>query len=207
MHLTKETKMVEYTSAQHKKLKQPHSGWGILEQGGIGLVIVIVIIAVVALVAGLWSKKDVAMEVSNYQSMTSSARGYLKSANAGYNFASGASMTGTLISVGGARGMQTQGDPSSGTATLLNSFGGQIILTPVATNGFNGGFSISTAKVPQDACISIAQQLGSSGAYSSIAINGSQHSDGVVNAETATKECTKNVGTTGQNTLTFTVSN
>lgn len=207
MALSKEINMLGSLFSQNNKTRQPHSGWGILEQGGIGLVIVLVIIFVVALVAGLWSKKDVAIEVSNYQSITSSARGYLKSTTAGYNFASGASMTGTLISVGGARGMQTQGDPSSGTATLLNSFGGQVILTPLMSNGFNSGFRLSTAKIPQEACIAIAQQLGSSGAYSSIAINGSEHSDGRVNAETAAKECTKNVGSTGQNTMIFTVSN
>jgi len=198
--------MLEHTSLLNHQNRQPHRGWAILEQGSIGIVVVIVIVFVVSLISGMWSKKDVAIESSNYQSLVSSARGYLKGGSAGYSFTSGASMTGTLIAIGGAKGMQTQGDPASGSATLWNTWGGQVILTPVATNGFNGGFTVSSAKIPQDACISIAQQLGAGGTFSAISINGSQHTDGLVTAETATKECTKNVGTTGQNTLTFTVS-
>lgn len=184
--------------------RQPHRGWGIIENGTIAILIIIVIVYVVSKLWGLWTQKDVAMEVTNYQSIITYVRGNFKQTS-GYNFTSAATMTGTVIAAGGAKGMTIQGDETSGTATMTNTFGGQVVITPVAANGFNNGFSLSSAKIPQDACISIAQQMGN-GAYTSVSINSSAHTDGNVSAETATKECIKDSGGTGQNTLTFTVN-
>lgn len=185
--------------------RQPHRGWAVMEHGTIAILIVIVVVVVLGMLWGLWLKKDVAVETSNIQSLASSTRGYLKGNN-GYSFTSGTTMTGTLIQIGGVpKGMTVQGDSTSGTATLWNSWGGQIVVAPVASNGFNNGFSVTYPQIPQDACISMAQQLGA-GAFSAITINSTQHSDGIVTAETAGKECIKNSGTIGQNTLVFTVN-
>ncbi len=48
----------------------------------------------------------------------------------GYAFTSGAKMTDTLIQAGAAKGMTVSGDPASGSATLWNSWGGQIVVAP-----------------------------------------------------------------------------
>ncbi|AUH01897.1 pilus assembly protein PilX [Prodigiosinella confusarubida] len=184
--------------------RQPHRGWGIIENGTLAILIIIVIVYVVSKLWGLWTQKSVAMETTNYQSLITYVRGNFKGPG-GYDFTSASTMTGTVIAAGGAKGMTVQGDVTSGSATMFNTFGGQVILTPVASNGFNNGFSLSSAKIPQDACISIAQQMGN-GAYSSVSINSTAHTDGNVTAETAAKECVKDSGGTGQNTLTFTVN-
>ncbi|WJV67857.1 type 4 pilus major pilin [Pectobacteriaceae bacterium CE70] len=184
--------------------RQPHRGWGIIENGTLAILIIVVIVYVVSKLWGLWTQKSVAMETTNYQSLITYVRGNFKGPG-GYDFTSAGTMTGTVIAAGGAKGMTIQGDATSGSATMFNTFGGQVILTPVASNGFNNGFSLSSAKIPQDACISIAQQMGN-GAYSSVSINSTAHTDGNVTAETAAKECVKDSGGTGQNTLTFTVN-
>jgi len=185
--------------------RPPHRGWAVMEHGAIAILVIVVVGLVAGLLWALWSKKDVAVETNNIQSIVSSTRGYLKG-NGGYNFTSGTTMTGTLVQIGGVpKNMTVQGDSTSGTATLWNSWGGQVVVAPVASNGFNNGFSVTSPQIPQDACISMAQQLGS-GAFSSITINSTQHSDGLVTAETAGKECTKNSGTAGQNTLVFAVN-
>ena len=184
--------------------RPPHRGWAIIENGTIAILAIVVIAFVVSKLWGLWTQKDVAMETTNYQSIITYVRGNFKGGS-GYNFTSASTMTGTVIAAGGAKGMNIQGDETSGTATMTNAFGGQVILTPVATGGFNNGFSLSSAQIPQDACISIAQQMGS-GAYASVSINSTVHSDGDVSAETATKECVKDSGGVGQNTLLFTVN-
>ncbi|WP_431022228.1 PilS domain-containing protein [Erwinia rhapontici] len=184
--------------------RQPHRGWGIIENGALAVLAIIVIVYVVSKLWGIWTQKDVAMETTNYQSIITYVRGNFKG-QSGYNFSSASSMTGTVIAAGGAKGMTIQGDASSGTATMFNAFGGQVILTPVASNGFNNGFSLSSAKIPQEACISIAQQMAN-GAYASVSINSSAHTDNSLTAETAAKECIKDSSGTGQNTLLFTVN-
>ncbi|MBU9819873.1 pilus assembly protein PilX [Rahnella sp. BCC 1045] len=184
--------------------RQPDRGWGIIENGAIGIIALVVIVYVVSKLWGLWTQKDVAMETTNYQSIITYVRGNFKGAS-GYDFTSASTMTGTVIAAGGAKGMTIQGDETSGTATMTNTFGGQVILTPLASGGFNNGFSLSSANIPQEACISIAQKMGN-GAYADVSINSTSHTDGNVSAETATKECVKDSGGTGQNTLTFTVN-
>ncbi|MDR3430725.1 MAG: type 4 pilus major pilin [Rouxiella aceris] len=184
--------------------RRTHRGWGILENGTIGILVIIVIVYVVSKLWGLWTQKDVAMETTNYQSIITYVRGNYHGSN-GYNFTSSSTMTGTVIAAGGAKGMSIQGDGTSGSATMSNTWGGPVVLSPVASNGFNNGFSLSSAQIPQDACISIAQQMGN-GSYASISINSTVFSDGNVSAETATKQCVKDSGGIGQNTLLFTVN-
>ncbi|ADF59987.1 TPA: pilus assembly protein PilX [Citrobacter freundii] len=195
--------MSSQTSHYHQR--QPDRGWGILEHGSIALFTVIVICIVGALVWGLSGKKSVAVETSNIQTVVTNAQ-QLKQTQGGYNFTSGTTMTGTLIQQGGApkAGWTIQGTASSGTGTMWNSYGGQVVMAPVASNGFNNGFSVTTQKVPQADCISIATQLGSGGAFSAISINSTDYSDGLVSAEDAGKACTADTGMTGNNTLVFT---
>lgn len=181
----------------------PHRGWGILESGGVALVVIVVIAVVLGGLYSLWGRKDVALEMSNLQTISTSAQGLLKGSN-GYDFTSADTMTGTLIQVGGVpKSMTTQGDTSSGSATLWNAWGGQVMVTPVATNGFNNGFSVTYESVPQDPCISITTRMSAGGTVSGITINSTAHADGKVTAESAGKACTKDAGRTGQNKLVF----
>lgn len=189
-------------SVQTVDKRQQDRGWGILEHGTIGIITLIVLTVVGAWLWSLWSKKSVAVETSNIQTIVANAQ-MLKSNN-GYNFTSASTMTGTLIQIGGApKGMTIQGTASSGSATLWNGYGGQVVLAPVASNGFNNGFSVTAQKVPQADCIAITTQFGSAGAFSAITINSTSFSDGVVSAESAGKACSSDSGMTGNNTLVF----
>lgn len=191
-----------HTLSQHPH--QPDRGWGVLEHGSIALGTIVVIAFVGGLIYGLWGKKSVAVETSNIQTLVSNAQ-QLKQGQGGYNFTSGTTMTGTLIQLGGApKGMTVQGTASSGSATLWNSYGGQVVIAPVASDGFNNGFSVTLEKVPQADCIAIATQLGSAGAFSAITLNSTAYSDGIVTAESAGKACSENSGMSGNNTLVFT---
>ncbi|NIH12089.1 MAG: pilus assembly protein PilX [Serratia symbiotica] len=193
--------MLVQTSDRHQP--KPDRGWGILEHGSIALVTIVVLAIVGAMVWGLWGKKSVAVETSNLQAIVTNAQ-QLKQGQGGYNFTSGTTMTGTLIQIGGApKGMTVQGTTSSGTATLWNSYGGQVVIALVAANGFNNGFSVTSHKVPQADCIAIATQLGSAGAFSAITINSTAYNDGVVSTELAGKACSSDTGMTGNNTLVF----
>ena len=185
--------------------RQPDRGWGIMEHGAIALLTIVVICIVGAWIWSLWGKKSVGVEVSNLQFIVTNSQ-QIKQTQGGYNFTSSTTMTGTLIQQGGApkAGWTIQGTASSGTATMWNSYGGQVAIAPVATNGFNNGFSVTTQKVPQADCTSIATQLGSGGAFSAISINSTDFSDGIVSAEAAGKSCTADSGMTGNNTLVFT---
>ncbi|KMK84133.1 type 4 pilus major pilin [Pectobacterium brasiliense] len=185
--------------------RSPHRGWAIMENGAVALIVIVVISLVLGGIYMLWGRKDVAVEVSNYQNLITTAQGLLKDSS-GYNFSSGTKMTGTLIQVGGVKGVTVQGTRSSGTATLWNSWGGQIVLAPVASNGFNNGFTLTSEKIPQEACIAIATRMASSGTASGITINSAAHADGLVSLESAGSECLADSGRTGQNKLTFTIN-
>ncbi|MBA0190415.1 type 4 pilus major pilin [Pectobacterium odoriferum] len=104
------------------------------------------------------------------------------------------------------KGITIQGARSSGTATLWNSWGGQIVLAPVASNGFNNGFTLTSEKIPQEACIAIVTRMSASGTASGITINSASHEDGLVSLESAGSECLADTGRTGQNKLTFTIN-
>ncbi|WP_240152556.1 plasmid transfer protein [Erwinia amylovora] len=83
-------------SVQTVDKRQQDRGWGILEHGTIGIITLMVLTMVGAWLWSLWSKKSVAIETSNIQTIVANAQ-MLKSNN-GYNFTSGSTMTGTLIS-------------------------------------------------------------------------------------------------------------
>ncbi|WP_145501906.1 type 4 pilus major pilin [Yersinia similis] len=186
--------------------KQPHSGWGILESGGVALVVIVVIAVVLGGIYTLWNRKDIALESANVQSIITSTQGLLKGRN-GYSFASGTTMTGILIQVGGVpKNMMTKGNVTASTATLWNTWGGQVIVAPVTANGFNHGFTLTYQKVPQSVCIAITTRLSAGGSISGITINSTVYSDGNITAENAGTACVKDTGRIGMNTLAFTVN-
>ncbi|EHM3820268.1 pilus assembly protein PilX [Salmonella enterica] len=175
------------------------------DAGATALFILVFIGLVAAGVWAMWGKKDAGSELTNYQNLATNTIGLMKGVD-GYAFSSGAKMTGILIQNGAAKGMTINGDPASGTATLANTWGGPVVVAPDATGGtgFNNGFTITTSKVPQSACVSISTGMSRSGGTSGIKINGNNHTDARVTAEIAGSECTADNGRTGTNTLVFT---
>ncbi|MBB7735279.1 pilus assembly protein PilX [Escherichia coli] len=181
-------------------------GWGIMEQGAIALVVIIVLALVFGGLYMLRSRTSVANESSNIQTIITSTQGLLKGSD-GYTFTSGAKMTGALIQMGGVpKTMTVRGTPSSGTATLYNSWGGDVTVAPASTSGFNNGFTVTYEKVPQDACIQIATQISRTGLTNGITLNSTAHSDGKVTTEEASAQCTADNGSTGTNKLIFTIN-
>lgn len=179
---------------------------GMSADAGATALFVLVIIGVIAsAVWSMWGKKDAGSELTNYQTLATNTIGMMKGVD-GYAFTSGATMTGTLIQAGAARGMTIRGEPASGTATLWNAWGGQIVVAPdtAGGTGFNNGFTLTTNHVPQSACVSISTGMSRSGGTSGIQINGNNHANATVTAETAGRECTADNGRTGTNTLVFT---
>ncbi|EAP0276211.1 pilus assembly protein PilX [Salmonella enterica] len=174
------------------------------DAGATALFILVIIGVIAAGVWAMWGKKDAGSELTNYQNLATNTIGMMKGVD-GYAFTSGAKMTGTLIQAGAAKGMTVNGDPASGTATLWNSWGGQIVVAPdtAGGTGFNNGFTITTNKVPQSACVSISTGMSRSGGTSGIKINGSSHTDAKVTAENASSECKADSGRAGTNTLVF----
>lgn len=174
------------------------------DAAGTTLFILVVIGAIAAGIWQMWGKKDAGTELTNYQNLATNTIGLMKGVD-GYAFTSGARMTGAIIQTGAAKGMTIQGDPASGTATLWNSWGGEIVVAPDTGGGtgFNNGFTITTNKVPQSACVSISTGMSRSGGTSGIKINGNNHTDARVTAETASSECTGDNGRAGTNTLVF----
>lgn len=185
----------------------PDRGWGSADQGGSGIIGILGLIFVVGLIWGLWALFSAGQEASNISDIATKTKGYM-GGRTGYDFTSGDSMTGNFIERGFAPGsMRVVGDPDSGTATMWNSWGGQVVLAPVSSDsGMNTGFSITTNKVPLKDCISLAQEYGNGIIFSEILINSSQHADGTVTSEEAGKECTKNSGSAGTNTMKFQVN-
>ncbi|HAK7943488.1 TPA: pilus assembly protein PilX [Salmonella enterica] len=185
----------------------PHAkGWGIMEQGAIALIVIIVIALVLGGLYMLRSRTSVANESANIQTIITSTQGLLKGSD-GYTFTSAAKMTGALIQMGGVpKSMTVRGTPSSGTASLYNSWGGDVTVAPASTSGFNNGFSVTYEKVPQDACIQIATQISRSGLANGITLNSTAHNDGKVTTEQASAQCTADNGSTGTNKLIFTIN-
>ncbi|EHL5833411.1 TPA: type 4 pilus major pilin [Salmonella enterica] len=185
---------------------KPEKGWGFMEQIAIALAVIVVIALVLGSYYLLKSRTSVASESSNIQTIITSTQGLLKGTD-GYTFTSAAKMTGALIQMGGVpKSMTVRGTPSSGTATLYNSWGGSVTVAPSATAGFNNGFTVTYEKVPQDACIQIATQISHTGLATAITLNATAHSDGKVTTEQASAQCTADSGGNGTNKLIFTVN-
>lgn len=186
--------------------KAPHRGWGMMEQGGIALAVIATIAIVSSLWFGLRSKTNVGTETSNIQTIITSAQNLLVG-GAGYNFTSGAKMMGALIQMEAIpRSMRVSGERTSGTATLYNTWGGEITFDPITSNGFANSFKLNYDKVPQAECIQIATAISKSGVANGIAINSNSHDDGQVSIENASTQCTADSGGSGSNKLSFTVN-
>lgn len=189
---------------QKKGVKQPDSGWGSADTGGAGITTLVALAFVAAGLWGLWSLFDGGSESANLQDIATKTKGYMGGRN-GYDYSSATTMTGIFIQRGLApNGVKIVGEAKSGSATMWNTWGGQILLSPVSSGaGVNTGFSVTYNKVPQNDCISFAKQYGT-GFFSEVSINSSAHSDGQVSAEQGGKECTQDSGSNGTNTLVFT---
>lgn len=187
-----------------KSAVQADKGWASADTGGSGIFTVFVLVVAAAGVWGLVKMFDGGSETANIQEIATKTKGYMGGRN-GYDFTSSTTMTGYFIQRGLApSGMKVVGDKTSGTATLWNNWGGQVLLTPVSSGaGVNTGFSITENKVPQDDCISFAKQFGA-GFFSEVSINSTVHSDGQVTSEEGGKECTADSGSDGNNILIFT---
>jgi len=180
----------------------PDRGWGFSEQGYIVMGTLLVLATVVVAGWKLLHKKDTAVEVTSLQTMLSNGVG-LKG-RYGYDFSSGASMTGILIKKDLApSGYTVHGTPSSGTATLTNSYGGQVVIAPVAVNGYNNAFSVTSQSLPESACIDVATAMNSSGTSNTLTINSTDFSDGA-SSEAIAQACTADSGRTGNNTIVVT---
>ncbi|WP_332832003.1 type 4 pilus major pilin [Escherichia coli] len=87
------------------------------------------------------SRTGVANESSNIQTIITSTQGLLKGSD-GYTFTSGDQNDGCSHSDGCVpKTMTVRGTPSSGTATLYNSWGGAVTVAPAST-------SVSTMVLP-----------------------------------------------------------
>lgn len=174
------------------------------DAGGTMLLILVFTGFVIAGVWALWGQKDEGVEQTNLQRLATNTMGMMRDVD-GYSFTSGAKMTGALIQKGAAKGITIKGEPSSGTATLTNVWGGAIVVAPDAGGGtgFNNGFTITTEKVPQSACIALTVAMSRGGGPTAIKINGTSHADGKVTGENASSECTADNGRLGVNTLVF----
>ncbi len=183
-----------------------HRGWAIMEQGGVALAVIAVIALVVGAMYGLRSKTNVGTESSNIQTIITSTQNLMAGSD-GYSFSSGAKMMGALIQMNAVpRTMRVGGDRTSGTATLYNTWGGEITIDPIKTNGFANGFKLTYDKVPQAECIQIATSVAKSGVANGIAINSNSHDDGKLTTEDASSQCSADNSGSGSNKLAFTVN-
>lgn len=190
---------------QTQSRKTVHRGAITLLEASIYIVIALVIVAVAMTQGGgLFNRNDASTEFSNTAELMTNARSQLKTSGT-YNFSSADDMTGALIQFGGVpANMTVVGTKSSGTAKLQNLWGGAVTLQPVATaGGQKTTFSVTTAAVPQEACILIATKMSASPNVVTTQVNGTSN-NGPVEANTVGAQCTADNGSVGQNSLTFT---
>ncbi|WPM86307.1 type 4 pilus major pilin (plasmid) [Apirhabdus apintestini] len=103
--------------------------------------------------------------------------------------------------------MKIDGNKTSGTATLRNSFGGTVTLAPATSSGSaKSAFTLTYNGIPYEACTQLATSMSSAPSIITTSINGTAN-NGTVSAANAGKQCTANSGSTGQNTLAFTTNN
>lgn len=203
MNIESNTTLKPLHAGRHKGA---HRGWAIMEQGGVALAVIFVIALVYGGINGLRSKTNIGTESSNIQTIITSTQNLLAGAD-GYSFSSGSKMMGALIQMNAIpRTMRVGGDRTSGTATLYNTWGGEITLDTITTNGFANGFRLTYDKVPQAECIQIVTSLSKSAIANGIAINSNSHDDGKVTTEDASTQCTADNSGAGSNKLVFTVN-
>lgn len=179
-------------------------GWLSIEMAAVLLIVIIAVAAVAGMIAGNYARNDVSTEISNIQSIMANTRGLLKT-QSGYNFTNAAKMTGTLVQFKGVPTTMTiNGTEASGTATLWNTWGGAVTLTPekVGTATTNNGFILTYNAVPQEACGVLAVRLSKSGLVSEVRLNGTTNA-GEVTATLAGTQCKADTGSTGTNVMIF----
>lgn len=170
-------------------------------------VVAVMVISVIKFGSGISDSNNVQAEYSNGTSIITNARARLKTDGI-YDFSGAADMTGTLIQFGGVPGgMKIDGNKTSGTATLRNSFGGTVTLAPATSSGSaKSAFTLTYNGIPYEACTQLATSMSSAPSIITTSINGTAN-NGTVSAANAGKQCTANSGSSGQNTLAFTTNN
>jgi type II secretory pathway pseudopilin PulG len=183
-----------------------NSGWTAIEILGVLAVIIIASAGAITLVYNMFSSNSTTTELSNVQHLATQTRGLMKS-KGGYEFTSASTMTGTLIRAGGTSNMTINGDASSGSATLSNDWGGDVLITPEKVGGSinNKGFSVTYKNVPQEACTTLVTKLSESG-VSETSISGTNNI-GSVSPEQAGSQCQNDTGSTGNNTIIWKFNN
>lgn len=166
-------------------------------------VIVIMVIYIFANSGSLFRKNDTTMELGNAQEIMTQTRTLLKT-QGGYEFSDAAKMTGTLVQFGGVpNSMTLVGDKSSGSATVINTWGGSVTVQAEASSGGNNtGFSLTYESVPQEACVTMATKMSQTTVVSETSINGTA-TVGAVTAANAGSQCQADTGSNGNNTLKF----
>lgn len=178
-----------------------HRGVLSIEMLVILAVIAIMVITIFLNAGSLFGKNETSNELANVQDIMTNTRTLLKTQGV-YDFSDSSAMMGALIEFGGVpKSMTVVGESTSGSATLINTWGGSVTLAPAASSGGKTGFTLTYEKVPQQACATLATKV--SQAVAETAINGSS-TVGTVSATTAGSQCTKDSGSTGTNTLKFT---
>ncbi|WP_145592808.1 type 4 pilus major pilin [Yersinia bercovieri] len=160
--------------------------------------------AVYAASKGAFSSSDTSKELNSYNEMMAKTPRLLKNAGQ-YPYSGSSDMTGTYIVMasGAPVGLNLVGTASSGSASLTNTYGGEVTLTPVTSSGGQkSGFSLTTAGIPQDACTVLATTLSSSSNVVTTKVNGTSTSGPLTSAK-AVQQCTADSGSTGNNTLIF----
>lgn len=163
--------LTQYFNFTKKNGNECHhaKGWGIMEQGAIALVVIVVITFVLSGLYMLNSRNSVATESANIQTLITSAQGLLQGSN---GYSTTPPMIGALIQMGAVpKNMNVKGTPTSGQATLVNSWGGDVTMTPVTINGGPYGFELLYKNVPSDACTQLSRRMRKTGLVHAININ------------------------------------
>lgn len=180
-----------------------HRGVLSIEMAVILAVIVVMVVVIFANSGSLFRKNDTTMELGNMQEIMTQTRTLLKT-QGGYEFSDAARMTGSLIQFGGVpASMTTVGDRSSGSATVINTWGGSVTVQAEASGGGSKtGFSLTYDAVPQEACVTMATKMSQTSVVSETTLNGTMTA-GPVTASDAGSQCQADTGSTGNNTLKF----
>lgn len=173
---------------QLKSTPKKQQGMTLIEMVVVLIIIIVIIAAAAGRIGGVFGKNEIAEEVTNLNTLLVNTK-TLRSAG-GYG-ASGTNLVPTLIAIDGV--------PKSMpviSGKIKNSWNADVTVTSTG-----GGFSISTASVPQAACIELANKVSRGGAVTT-KVNSSAAINGEVSTIAATTSCSSD-----SNSLTYTVNN
>ncbi len=188
--------MIQTSSREHTI----HRGVLSIEMLVILAVIAIMAVAIFLNAGSLFGKNETSTELANTQEIMTNTRTLLKTQGV-YDFSDAATMMGTLIQFGGVpKSMSVVGEASSGSATLINTWGGNVTLEPTSSGSGKTGFTLTYEGVPLEACATLTTKV--SQAVAETSINGTT-TVGTVSASVASGQCTKDNGSAGTNTLKF----